>query len=274
MSSSDPAHNKRKSARFLVMKSRQQSMLYVDKQAFPVHLVDESLGGFAVLINRNPGLRVGEVARLQTDNGLFDVRMIRLSRADSSGNIESNSSDGPSTWYVMGLCRIGESLQGAPKIASVFSEKASLYRTPTHTWIWVVAAIGLIGALSAVGVPILMSQMHWGSYRHKDTGTYEAQMKRKLTDSIRQSPGANALLIPEVASDLNLTKDQTEAVRRLLDDLSKAMQTLDRESSSKNLSRSDISRIRERLQKESRKEALKILDSNQYSKWKEIDPEP
>ena len=279
MSASDPAHNKRKSVRFAVAKPRRQSTLIVGKRAFPVHLTDESLGGFAVLINQSPGLRVGEVAQLQTDYGLFGVRLVRIARAESPLNHESSNTDEPSQWHLLGLCRIGEVFLPPPKTASMFSESASIYRGQTESRNWILTACGLILVFIIIAIPLGISGFHWNS-RHRETNgsaetdSPEARSNRKLSNSIRSTPGAKALLLPEVAGELSLTKDQTEGIRRLLDDLSKALQTLDQETSAKNLQPGEVSQVRDQLNEESRKEALKLLDSKQRSKWKELDPEP
>ena len=59
----------RKSTRNQVSKARQSCELKVGTGVVPALLVDESRGGFAILIDRLEGLKRGKKAKLHTDMG-------------------------------------------------------------------------------------------------------------------------------------------------------------------------------------------------------------
>jgi hypothetical protein len=279
MSSSDPYNNKRKSVRCTVTKARQYSTLIVGERKYPVQLIDESLGGYAVLINGFPGMRVGDVARLQTDWGLFEVRLARIARVESPLDNESPKAGEPGSWHRLGLCRMGEALPPPPKTASVFSERSSLYRGPWNSSGGVLLASGLIIVLLITGFSLGILKIHWNTqnWATNSATTSESptvKFNRKMSESIHRTPGASALLLPDVTKELSLSKDQVKGIRRLLDEMSKAMQIIDHEASSKDLQRWQLSEIRDKLHVEARKEALKLLTEEQLEKWRALDAKP
>jgi hypothetical protein len=279
MSASDPSHNKRRSVRCSVSPSRRQSTLIIGRKTFPVQLVDESTGGFAVMIDHSPGMRVGDMARLETDWGLFEVRLARITRADSPFENDLHQGDGTGLWLRLGLCRVGDALQVAPKTVSLFSEDKGIFRgkkSSTNKLMlaggFVLAILMIVATFGIIGIP--RSWKPWGYTRPPEIKASEASRNRKITDSIRHTPGVQAILLPDVAGELKLSPEQTEAVRKLLDDLSKALQMIDREASVKKLPKEQLSAIHTQLQEESRKEALKLLNSQQRLKWNQLNGKP
>jgi hypothetical protein len=279
MSASDPAHNLRKSVRCTVVDKRQRCKFIVGKKVFPVQLYDESLGGFAVLIDSLPHLYPGDHAQLLTDHGLFDVRLVRITKAESSSDNKSPGADETNTWYQLGLCRIGEALPSSPKGASIFSENYRLYRAPgTTSGIWL--TIGLILVLLLIAVPLGItffphSSMNW-KIKPSPSSTKSANVKfqNKLSESIQRTPGASALILPDVKKELGLSDDQIEEIRQLMDTMSKAIRQLDLDAPSAGLSRGQLSDLRNQMQQETRGKAIKLLTPEQQQKWEKLNAEP
>ncbi len=91
--------DERKSRRSRVQQGRQSCELKVGADLLPALLVDESRGGFAVLIDRLEGLKSGKRVKLRTDMGWFKVRVIYVKKAARPAHADSNSD----CWFRLGL---------------------------------------------------------------------------------------------------------------------------------------------------------------------------
>ncbi len=89
----------RKSVRNQVPQARQSCELKVGADVAPALLVDESSGGFAILIDRLEGLKSGKRAKLHTDTGWFEVRIVYVRKAAPPPGSASKSD----TWFRAGL---------------------------------------------------------------------------------------------------------------------------------------------------------------------------
>ena len=89
----------RKSVRNQVPQARQSCELKVGAEVVPALLVDESRGGFAILIDRLEGLKSGKRAKLHTDTGWFEVRIVYVRKAAPPPGSASKSD----TWFRAGL---------------------------------------------------------------------------------------------------------------------------------------------------------------------------
>jgi hypothetical protein len=94
-----PGRDDRKSARSHVPKARQSCELKVGANVAPALLVDESRGGFAILIDRLEGLKSGKKAKLHTDMGWFLVRIVYIKKAARPSGSDSKCD----TWFRVGL---------------------------------------------------------------------------------------------------------------------------------------------------------------------------
>ena len=61
--------------------ARQPCELNIGDNLIPALLMDESRGGFAVMIDRLEGVKSGKRARLRTDAGWVKVRIIYIKKA-------------------------------------------------------------------------------------------------------------------------------------------------------------------------------------------------
>ena len=75
-----PCRDDRKSPRNRVPDARQSCELRVGNDVLPALLVNESRGGFAVLIDRLEGLECGKKVKLHTDMGWFKVRIMHTEK--------------------------------------------------------------------------------------------------------------------------------------------------------------------------------------------------
>jgi hypothetical protein len=73
-----PGRDDRKSCRCTVPQEHQFCELKVGDDVLLALLVDQSAGGFAVLVDRLDGLKIGEKVDLNTDMGTFTVRIVHI----------------------------------------------------------------------------------------------------------------------------------------------------------------------------------------------------
>jgi hypothetical protein len=92
----------RKSCRIRVSEDRRSCDLKFGAVVLPALLMDESRGGFAVLVDRLDGLKAGKKANLRTDAGWFKVRVIYIQEAVRSPFSDSKCE----CWYRLGLRKV------------------------------------------------------------------------------------------------------------------------------------------------------------------------
>jgi len=92
--------------------------LKIHETLFPAILLDESAGGFSVLICNPPDLNAEEVILLQADMAWYKVRVVHVAAADPPEDGEDNPCENEElapqvSWRRLGLLRLGE--VGAPE---------------------------------------------------------------------------------------------------------------------------------------------------------------
>jgi hypothetical protein len=97
--SSASRRDDRKSSRNPVPKSRRACELKVGGDLLPAVLVDESAGGFAVLIDRVEGLKSGKRAEFHTDMGWCKVRIVYIKKSAAPAGADAKSD----CWFRLGL---------------------------------------------------------------------------------------------------------------------------------------------------------------------------
>ena len=108
MRADDSLDNRRTSFRCLVVNARSPCTLRVGEDELPVGLLDESAGGFSVLVDRPPGLSVGQTAQLRTDSGWFEVRVANIREVVAPEGENGVRPKGPNSCFRVGLLRLGE----------------------------------------------------------------------------------------------------------------------------------------------------------------------
>jgi hypothetical protein len=88
---------------------------------------------------------------------------------------------------------------------------------------------------------------------------------QELKDFLHRLPGAAALALPEVVQQLQLTADQQEQVRQLVEATSQAMRSL-----GESQQRQQVSQQRTQLLDQARREAIAILTTPQRAKWEKL----
>lgn len=126
MSSTDTNTDLRGSFRCPVAESRQHCVLHVGGERYPGRLLDESAGGFAVLLDKQPAVEVAQTALLQTDSGCFQVRVMYMAEALPPLGSRLPESDAPTQWYRLGLGRMGDALPEQEPMASKYAERFGL----------------------------------------------------------------------------------------------------------------------------------------------------
>lgn len=94
-----PRRDDRKSCRNVVPQARQSCELKTASNVLPALLVNESQGGFAVLIDGLDGIKIGKKVELHTDMGWFTVRVIYASKVASPNNVAPKGD----AWYRLGI---------------------------------------------------------------------------------------------------------------------------------------------------------------------------
>jgi hypothetical protein len=161
MSEKKPTREQRKWFRCAVAKSCRSCELKIDSNVLPATLVDESAGGFSVLVGRPPGLFVGQTADLHTYVGRFRVRVVNIVRARPPKDIVTTPAAKQNPWVRLGLSRLGESGVPDPPRISLFARSL---RFRLSTWCpsggngkW--AIVGLLFAFFAI---VMLSGLMWG----------------------------------------------------------------------------------------------------------------
>jgi hypothetical protein len=75
-----PVRNQRKSPRIPVASPRPICQLKLGSAVLPAMLLDESKGGFAVLVGESPGISANQRAQLCTNRGWFNCRIVHVKK--------------------------------------------------------------------------------------------------------------------------------------------------------------------------------------------------
>jgi hypothetical protein len=122
MSAANSFDDQRQSFRCRVADSRQACALEVGASIVPGRLLNESAGGFSVLVDHLSGLSVDQTATLHTDSGRFGVQVMHVAEtAAPPGANSQDSEDEPSPWFRVGLRRLDEIPPKRPSVP-VFAE--------------------------------------------------------------------------------------------------------------------------------------------------------
>jgi hypothetical protein len=95
--------DQRKSSRQPVPSSRQPCELKVGANVISAVLVNESQGGFGVLVSSLEGVKIGKKAQLRIDAGWFTVRIVYINKAAPPQKTDVKCD----AWFRLGLKRAG-----------------------------------------------------------------------------------------------------------------------------------------------------------------------
>ena len=109
--------DQRKSARCTAGDSGQRCKLKIGSCVVPAKLLDESAGGFSVLVNHLSSVAAKQKAELYRDGVWFDVRIIHVMEVKPKKVADAaDTEEGP--WFRLGLRRLGKvAVPGQPKVS-------------------------------------------------------------------------------------------------------------------------------------------------------------
>jgi hypothetical protein len=298
MSAKRSNHDQRKSFRCAVADSRRCCQLKIGDSVLPAAMLDESAGGFSVLVERLPDLSAGQTAVLHTKTGTFDVRVVHGVQVEAAEAASSVTGVPHGPWFRLGLSRLGETSPPQPPRASLF---AGSLHVRLGQWCPTSAAVLTIGVLLAVTIVLVPAELlgvGWRSGRWDASGTLKSlvsgirfdlnsgssrsnnrsqgtaadsrhagESERSSHESGSGNQSAGALAMPEVVRDLNLTGAQQEQIRQLNEATFEAMRALDAQVHGQD--RQTIAQLRTQLFDESYRQALKILTDQQRAQWQQ-----
>lgn len=168
MSTPDLLCDQRSSFRCLVAESRRQCALRIGEKTLPAWLINESVGGFSVLVDRPPNLEAEQTALLQTDSGWFKVRVMSVVEVPPPEDCDIVKSKEPTEWFRLGLQRLGDAVPLDGPSISPFADdfRFRLWQlSPSNGWM---LASGVLLVLAAMSVPLGLAGMLLNSRRSED----------------------------------------------------------------------------------------------------------
>jgi hypothetical protein len=303
--------NQRKSFRFAVPEDRQQCMLHVGDAALPGRLLDESADGFSVLVATTPKLAVNGTAELTTSSGRFVVRVRHVSEVAAAAltalEIPCESAAEDEHWCRLGLLRVSDVMIGRPRstgIADAFRSGTRSVCVPNGARS--LSSLLIVGAGFAVLLtlggmlwyakdsggrgpePIAAASSAWRSPIESPEGfdppaapsrstTIDgatrsiAKAGEAVANTLGRLPGAGALLLPDVAKKLQLTKLQLSEIEKIEKRVEKSLRqiVLDGLSGSE---RETAMQDRDELLSQAHDDAMKVLTPQQQAQWDKLAP--
>jgi len=281
------SQDQRQSYRIPVTTVRRGCELTVGDQTLSARLLDQSAGGFAVLVDRLAGLDVDHMAQLATDSGSYSVRVVHIAELPGADSL----SGGVKTIYRLGLSREGEAIPDLQPSTRWFAPSLLFRSGPSNPSGGLMLVLGGLLAVGAVAVALWLTGTGWSvdslvdpnamdsgpsirSYFQNDgRATKQPARSSKRSEplqdeSFRRLPGATAMTLPAVADRLELSDAQREKIQTLIDETAEAIRDLGQQS--RGLPRGEIARQRAELLDRSRQEALKQLNEQQRAAWEEL----
>ena len=310
----DQHRDQRKSYRCAVDPTRQPCELQVGSRAAPAKLLDESAGGFSVLVHHPPELTLNQTARLRKDGNWFNVRVVHIqaiarktkhnaeASAEPHVDTETNAEDVES-WpsLRLGLRRLGDAelpdQTGVSLLVSTLRFRLSQWKSSGMVQMIVYGVL-----LAVVIVVIPFGMMNFG--RHIQIPKTEGQPKPNIQTTNAPSSadaGANqsafvkghASASPSGRAPLDSMLDLPgvapftlpEVIERLrltadqqkrIDQLIEAATEALRKLGEQlpGVQRNEISWQREELLDHYRHKALGLLTEQQRAEWKKLTGEP
>jgi Spy/CpxP family protein refolding chaperone len=277
--------------------------LRFNEQRLAVRLFDESAGGFAVVADRRPDLRRGDVVQLHLESAVFEVRVVHV---DEMGPADSGACE---RVFRIGLQRLGECV--------------TLEEGNTSRWRWLPAilrdgdpgphspafSVGFALAAVVVAVPLVLivfaqhfhhftskpdaltaggenpgsrpSQPHAGSQSGRsappanspnppDRAGVSSREPSPTSDwmTMARLPGASAFLVPQAIRELGLTGVQQQRIREIIDATTAAFRQLD--AKSHRMSREEQSHREEKLLQSARAQSLDTLTPEQRERFQTL----
>jgi hypothetical protein len=154
----------RKSFRFKPTPDRQACQLNVGTCKLSATLLDESAGGFAILVDRLAGLSVGQMAQVHTNMGWFNVRVIHLSEVSAVNVAELLDVaivDPQEPWYRLGLSRLSDAPMPDLAAASFWSRRVQMPLARLCPSSGMMAVLGILFVVAGIALPVGLLSEYW-----------------------------------------------------------------------------------------------------------------
>ncbi len=304
MSTANPSNDRRESFRCPIEEPRERSVLRVGANTLPCRLLDESAGGFSVLLDGPVDLGADQIAELHSDAGSFEVRVIHATDAAPLKDGDTNDSQEESaSRFRVGLLRLREIPPDEPSLA-VFARNRRLESQPSCAADRLHQASSLLLLLAMVALPLGLVAMIWYAGRSVAANTSDDAefapspsgfgMREFVVpsgaDEALQGPTAKgretlresadrlwknvALIPPEAARHLHLTEDQQEKIHRLENVTAEAIHLLNPDPKSHVQDWRNIVERRAAVLDHARTEVLKLLTDQQRAQLDGVFAEP
>ncbi len=281
MSMELPRNQRRQSHRFSLGEAIPGALELADRSRLPVLLVDQSAGGFAVLIDGPPPIGRGDLAKLRTDSFCAEIRVASLTEL-GPGDKDANASASAPRFRV-GLLRLGDAeetehgRQWFPWLLFLPAVKLSkfalflvvLFVPVIAMTVFFIFLFTLTSQSNSAHSPQdavrSAGQAHSKRNTLSDAGeaadgaTGRTPISRTRVEprpeDLKHLPGASPFVTTTVISDLRLSNTQLQKIRRILDETDTAI----REDPECRL-----------LLDAARQEVLNLLDDRQRRRWEAI----
>jgi hypothetical protein len=150
----------RTSFRCTVADTRRHCELIVGADVLPAQLLDESAGGFSVLVDRLDGLGIDQEAELRTDSGWFAVRVVYVTEV-ALPDADGATADQQTPGFRLGLLRRSETALPDQSTLSILAERMRFHLPQWRMLSGAGTAIGVLLAVALVVVPMVLDGVRW-----------------------------------------------------------------------------------------------------------------
>lgn len=297
-----PGRDRRRGARFISADPQFNSTLIVGRREFPARILDESAGGFCISIEKDPRVEVDAIVRLRTAMTCYEVRVASVGRDEENSpesvwrlglqclrELEVTLLPSDKTpWRIMTQHLMpGGSMLGAILfivillVAAPLTAVGVMYGLDEGSLEQFTQWTGFTGSqvrgknasdTSWRFLPFAASPREATEHAAKAPSTSSSDPLRlpnaaSIRTILDHTPGAEALLLPEVATHLALSASQQQQLGKLVDATNQA---LAQSSQYTQDSRHQRARKRELLFREARKQALQVLTAEQHARWEAL----
>jgi hypothetical protein len=294
--SHDSSQDQRKSYRCVVPAKCQECEVRTGSIIRPAKLLDESSGGFSILVRKPFQVTARQIIQLHTTSGWYNARVVHITdnvrRMPTDENPISEGGDQEDVWIRLGLCRLCE----------IGSPEASFFRWPSFGFAnlpgrWESSSamsrmmLGMAVTLVVVAASLGILCVHWGftpskmqtaplSRANQIDGARQQSTTKQLDHPAgagkKTKPdklaGASPFVVPEVVERLKLNATQRQRIERIIQTSSRAIARL--AEGLQDLDRQELSKYRTELLAMARRQAIELLTAEQRTEWNKIVGEP
>ena len=263
----DLNRERRRSSRRVSSRGPKEALLKIANTELPCAVTNESANGLAIVVENPPSLWIDDLGQLQTDAGLFKVRVAYIVRLDPD---EETDSEKPSA-CLFGLERL--EMVGEGDISSIpqrpSTKNAGALARSSVAMCIVMVPLLLTSFLLVRSAWVAAQTISWSDQEASPAIPKESPPSaNNIHNLVRDMPGAEAFLLPEVIDKLKLSVPQLTKLRQLSEATKQALREFDRDWRSENPWES--AQKREMILAAARHEALGVLTEQQRQQWKSL----